>query len=196
MDHEPLTTLNDVLDRLDATGADEAPETITVGEVLERFGDRTLAPILLVPALLTVSPLSGIPGVPTLSGLIMGLIVVQMLLGRERLWLPQIVARRRLSRRRMQRAVLHLRRPVSWLDGLLKPRLSWLAMRPWNSVALVICLGIVLLTPAMEFLPLAITIAAFAIALFAAGILVHDGVVILVGYGFVAVWAVFLARLL
>jgi hypothetical protein len=175
-------SLTDVLDGLEKAGDDE---NVTIGQILDEVGDRSLAPILLVPALITASPISGIPGVPTLTGIIVGLIVVQMLMGRDTLWVPQGLAKRGVSRQKMGKAVAFLRKPVGWLDGLMKPRMSWLAERPWNYVALLICLAIAITTPVMELLPMAISIAAVAIGLFAAGLLMRDGLVILIGYGVV-----------
>ncbi len=177
-DDEP--TLGEVLDQLeDAGGADH----VTINQIIAGFGDRSLAPILLVPAMITATPISGIPGVPTLAGIIVGLIVVQMLMGRDTLWLPQAVARRGVSTERMAKAVSFLRKPVAWLDRVMKPRMTWLARRPWTYAALLTCLAIALATPVMEFLPFVATVAAVAIGMFAAGILMRDGLVILIGYG-------------
>ncbi|MCC5971201.1 MAG: exopolysaccharide biosynthesis protein [Pararhodobacter sp.] len=178
-DHPSLT---EVLDQLDNAGSDEE---VSVGEILDEVGDRSLAPILLVPAMITASPISGIPGVPTITGIVVGLIVVQMLMGRDTLWVPQFLSRRSVAKSKMDKAVKFLRKPVGWLDRLMKPRLSWLATRPLNYVALVICLIIAVTTPVMELLPFAISIAAVAIGFFAAGILMRDGLMILIGYGVV-----------
>ena len=179
MDEEKSPSLTGVLDKLGDAGDEER---VTVGQILEEVGDRSLAPILLVPALITASPISGIPGVPTLTGIIVGLIVVQMLMGRDTLWVPKILARQGVSKSKLDKAVNFLRKPVGWLDKLMKPRLTWLASRPWSYLALVICLIIAVTTPVMEFLPFAISIAAVAIGFFAAGILMRDGVMILIGY--------------
>ncbi|MGY6536719.1 MAG: exopolysaccharide biosynthesis protein [Pararhodobacter sp.] len=175
-------SLSGVLDKLGSAGDDDR---VTIGEILDNVGDRSLAPILLVPALVTASPISGIPGVPTLTGIIVALIVVQMLMGRDTLWLPARLSRQSIARSKMQKAVAFLRKPVAWLDRLMRPRLCWLADRPWIYVALLICLAIAVTTPVMELMPFVITIAATAIGFFAAGILMRDGLVVLIGYAFV-----------
>ncbi len=182
MDQEDIPSLTGVLDKLGLAGDDEQ---VTIGQILDEIGDRSLAPILLVPAMITASPISGIPGVPTLTGLIVGLIVVQMLMGRDTLWVPQGLARRGVSKSTMDKAVAFLRRPVGWLDRLMKPRMSWLTARPWSYLALLIVLMIAATTPVMELLPFAITIAAVAIGFFAAGLLMRDGLMILIGYAVV-----------
>lgn len=183
MSDQDNATLTEVVDALGQAGEGES---VSVGDILARFGDRSLAPVLLVPALITATPVSGIPGVPTLTGLIVGLIVVQMLMGRDTLWVPQVIARRSIPKQRLDKAVRFLRKPVGFVDRFLKPRLTWLADRPWNYLALIVCFAIALITPAMELLPFVITIAAMAIALFAAGIFTRDGIVILAGYALFA----------
>lgn len=184
-DEEP--SLSEVLDTLAEAGDDDE---VTIRQIVDGFGDRSLAPILLVPALLTASPLSGIPGVPTVTGIVVALIVVQMLMGRDTLWVPEFIGKRGVARSKMDKAVDFLRKPVGWIDKVLKPRLTWLAKRPWNYVALLTCLAIAVLAPAMELLPFAISIAAIAIGFFAAGILVRDGLVMLLGYVVVGIAAV------
>ncbi|WP_281286694.1 exopolysaccharide biosynthesis protein [Roseinatronobacter monicus] len=76
---------------------------------------------------------------------------------------------------------------VGWLDRMMKPRMAWLAKLPWNYVALLTCLAIAVTTPLMEFLPFVISIAAVAIGVFAAGILMRDGLVMLIGYALTAI---------
>ena len=42
-------------------------ETVSINDVLHEIGDRSITPLILIVALLLVSPLSGIPGVSTLA---------------------------------------------------------------------------------------------------------------------------------
>lgn len=182
VDQEENPSLTGVLDKLGSAGDDER---VTIRQILEKVGDRSLAPILLVPAMITASPISGIPGVPTMTGIIVGLIVVQMIIGRDTLWVPDVLARRGVSKSKMDKAVSFLRKPVGWLDKLMKPRLTWLAARPWSYLALLICLAIAVTTPVMEFLPFVVSVAAVAIGFFAAGLLMRDGLMILIGYAVV-----------
>jgi hypothetical protein len=182
--------VSEILDRLEAAGGDE---TVSVGDIVERMGARSFAPLLLVPALVMVSPISSIPGTPTLSATIIALIAAQMLIGRRTLWLPRLVRERRVSRVRMERAVAFLRRPVGWIEPRMRPRLVFLADGRGTYLALLVCLGITLVMPMMEFLPLLASVAAVAISLIAAGLLARDGVLVLAGYcvviaGIVTAW--------
>jgi hypothetical protein len=181
-DEDHAGAVTRVLDTLEAASAD-GPATLTVGEIVERMGTRSFAPLLLVPALVMVSPVSTIPGTPTLSALLIGLVAVQALLGRRQLWLPGILRRRRIPAARLERAVAFLRRPVGWVEPIMRPRLGILAVPPGSHVALLVCLAITIVMPIMEFLPIVASVAATAIALIAAGLLARDGVLVAAGYG-------------
>jgi hypothetical protein len=190
----PVSAVLDTLSRKGG-GEGDGSATVTIGEIVERLGTRSFAPLLLVPALLMVSPLSSIPGTPTLSGAIIALIAAQMLMGRERLWLPGFLRRRSFSRARLEKAVGFLRRPVGWVEPLMRPRLVALAQPPGSYLALLICLIVTAIMPVMEFLPILASIAAVAISLIAAGLLARDGLLVLCGYGVVAL-AILIARAL
>ncbi|MHC0052133.1 exopolysaccharide biosynthesis protein [Actibacterium sp. D379-3] len=175
-------TISDVLDTLAdvSTG-----ERVSVREIVESMGERSFAPLLLVPAMVLVSPISSIPGMPTLGALVMSLIVVQILLGRDYLWLPEVLARRSLPSDRMERAVNWLRKPAAWIDRHAHQRLPYLTIRPLSYIALLTCLAVTLVMPLMEFVPALATVAAFAITLFAVGMLTRDGLFVIGGYSFV-----------
>jgi hypothetical protein len=178
--------VTDVLDRLDEAGDGER---VSVADIVAELGDRSFAPLLLVPALLMVSPISSIPGTPTMSGAVIALIVVQMILGREAVWLPRFLRDRSLPAHRLDQAVAWLRRPAGWLERIIRPRLGWLTRRPFSYVVLATCFAITLVMPVMELLPAFASIAAFAISLFAIGLLARDGVFVLVGFAVVAAGA-------
>ena len=186
----------DISQLLDTLG--ELPEEgrLSLGEIVEHLGVRSFAPVLLMVALLLVSPLSGIPGSPTVAGLLIALIVAQMLAGRDSLWLPRFLTGVRVPARRVRQAVDFLRRPVGVVSPLMRPRLLPLTGRVGGLVVLLTCLAITLTMPAMEFFPFVASIAAFAIACFAVGPMLRDGVMVLVGFGVVGMVAMVLNSVL
>ncbi|MFA5580644.1 MAG: exopolysaccharide biosynthesis protein [Paracoccaceae bacterium] len=60
-------TLTDILDAFSAAGENGQ---VTVRAVVDEIGDLSFAPALLVPALILISPLSGLPGLPTMGAII------------------------------------------------------------------------------------------------------------------------------
>ena len=106
-------SLSDLLDSLEAA-ADT--DTVTVQGVLDEIGDRSITPIVLAISLILVSPLSGIPGLPTLSAAVILLVMAQALVPNRHLWLPAFLRNRSLRADRLQKAVDRMRRPAAWID--------------------------------------------------------------------------------
>ena len=160
-------------------------ETLCVRDIFEEIGERSFATALLIPALLLVSPLSGIPGTPTIGGLVVILIVVQWIAGRDHLWLPDVLMRRRLKASRVLTALDWLDRPAGLFDRTAAARLSFLTRGPFALAALLTILLIAASWPFLELLPFVTSIGAFAVSLFAFGLMTRDG--LWVGAGFLLV---------
>ena len=75
-----------------------------------------IAPLILVPALILITPISGIPGLPTLGAVLMILVTVQKLMGRNHLWLPGWLTRRNVAGERLRNSVDWLRTPARWVS--------------------------------------------------------------------------------
>ncbi|WP_299673063.1 exopolysaccharide biosynthesis protein [uncultured Roseobacter sp.] len=185
----PLTTLLDAVDR----AAED--DTVELRDVLAEIGDRTITPVILVVALLLVSPLSGVPGVPTICAAVIIMLSLQGLAGR-RLWLPRWMMRAEVKGHRLQQAVKWLRRPADWIDRNSHPRLQYLTRGPMRLLILAQCAVIPLGWPALELLPGVTSLAAATVGLFAFGLFARDGYFVIAGYiGMVAVPAGALALL-
>jgi hypothetical protein len=64
------------------------------------------------------------------------------------------------------------------VERFLRPRLTFLLHRPWIFVPLVLILALTLVMPVLEAVPTSGSIASAVIALFAAGLLTHDGALV------------------
>lgn len=160
-------------------------EDLSVEDMLAEIGERSFATALLVPALILVSPISGIPGSPTIGAVVVVLIVAQWIARRDHLWLPGFVMRRRVSSARMQRALAWLDRPAALVDRHCAPRLVFLTTGPLAVLPLMTVFLIAATWPLLELLPFVTSIGAFAVSLFAFGLMTRDGVYIVVGYAVV-----------
>jgi len=172
MTHERTRALSDVLDQLERSAHDDS---IAVQEVIETLGHRSFAALMLVFSLISTSPASAIPGITATVAVIVFILVVQMILGRDCVWLPGFITRRRMSTGRLCKGIGWLRRPVRFIERFLKPRLGFLYHRPWLYLPLLLILGLTLFMPFMEVIPTSGSIASAVIALFAAGLLTRDG---------------------
>lgn len=179
----PDHPLSRVLDRLEASAHDSST---SIGDIVEGLGRRSFAAIILIPALLAVSPLSGVPGVTVMVGLIVATTSAQMLWGRECLWLPEKLTRREVPTDRLCKAIGWLRKPVRFIERFIRPRLSLFFRRPLIWVQLTAMFLIGLAMPVLELIPTSGSIASFAIALYATALLTRDGAFALAAYTFTA----------
>src|SRR3546814_10319785 len=85
-----------------------------MSEIMESLGTRSFGSFLMLAGLIVVMPLIGdIPGVPTLVGVIVALVSIQLLLGRKQFWLPQTMLKRSIEKARLDRELQRTDRPVS-----------------------------------------------------------------------------------
>jgi hypothetical protein len=153
---------------------------ISLREIHETVGVRAFGPLLFVAGLLTMTPISGIPGVPSVLGLMVVLIAGQMLVGRDRIWLPGKLLRLKVGASKVERSARFALKPARFLDRLVKPRMTALTEGvPRRMVALAcVCVGAV--TPPLELIPFSTAAPAAAITAFGLGLTARDGVVILI----------------
>ncbi|MCL4067938.1 exopolysaccharide biosynthesis protein [Pseudomonas sp. GX19020] len=164
--------LSAVLDQLDEIGA---TGTVSIGAVAEAIGARSFATLMLIFALIAVSPASIVPGVTTVVALVEFLLVAQMIAGRRHIWLPELLSDREIPGERLRSAVSWLRRPIAVVDQILQPRLSFLTEKPCLYIWLFLILALTLVMPFMELVPGTGTVASGLIALVAAAVLTRDG---------------------
>lgn len=167
-----LSSLESLLERLHELNS---KENVSIDNVLATIGRRAFGPVLLIPGLIALSPLSGMPGVPTIVGVMVLLLVGQIFIGREELWLPQFVLRRAVSSSRYNKALNFLHPVARFVDKLFRPRLTFL-MQGWPFYLIVSFLLLVsLIAPLLELVPFAITGVGAAVTAFALAIMADDG---------------------
>ncbi|MGJ3263092.1 MAG: exopolysaccharide biosynthesis protein [Salinarimonas sp.] len=177
MPRERTRALSDVLDQLERTAHDDS---ITIEEVVAHLGPKSFAALMLVFSLISTSPASAIPGITATVAVIVFILAVQMMLGRDCVWLPDFVTRRRMSTQKLCKGVAWMRPPVRFVERFLGARLTFLLHRPWLYLPLTLILALTLFMPFMEVVPTSGSIASAVIALFAAGLLVRDGALVIV----------------
>ena len=62
-------------------GAAGATGRVSIGDLIDALGSRSFGPLLLVPSLILITPLSGIPGGPTIGAIVIVLVATQLLFG-------------------------------------------------------------------------------------------------------------------
>ena len=93
--------VSDIMDDL----LDKTTGEVSVGDVVNKFESRGFGPLLLLPALIALLPTGAIPGVPSICGVTLCIICLQMAFGDEHPWLPAVLKNRSLIPIRMKHAL-------------------------------------------------------------------------------------------
>lgn len=168
--------LTDVIARIRA--AADQPE-VTFGEIVDAAGEAGILPIIFVPALIAATPLSGIPGVSMICGLLIALFSAEMILGLEKFYLPGKLKRKTIDGEKLDRAMKQILPLMEWIERHTGQRLSFLFHRPMTWVPQLICLMTGLAMPFLEFIPFSGSIAATGVCLLVMAMLTKDGLVFL-----------------
>ena len=170
--------LTGTIDLIEKSGSGD---TLSVGDIINEAKDRGFGPLLLLPALITLLPTGGIPGVPIIAAILIVLIAGQLLAGASSPWIPQRLARANVSRQRFTK-LLDKSRPITRrIDRVLKPRYGFVTGKVGKRViailAVVLALSLIPLAP----IPFAAAIPSGIMVLLALGLVARDGLLIIVG---------------
>ena len=170
--------LEEVLGDIEKLGEDR--ESVSFGDALDAFGRRSFAPLLILFPIVEISPVGGIPGVPTALAVIIAFVALQLLVGRDHVWLPDFVERRQTDGKKLAKAVHKLDKVAAWIDSKLTDRFDFMVEGIGARVAAIGILLLCLSVPPLEFLPFASTVPMIAIAAIGLALLVRDGLLMIV----------------
>lgn len=156
-------------------------QDVSVGDVVSQFESRGFGPLLMLPALIALLPTGAIPGVPSICGITLFIICLQMACGSGHPWLPAVLKKRSIRHAKLKSAINKAKPVVMKAERFLKPRATVLTRRPASRfVALYCALASLSMIP-LEVLPFAAAVPAFAITISAIGLTTDDGIVLSAG---------------
>jgi len=170
-------------DQLEAIIAQLPEDQLTLGELLQVFGDEGLLLLTILLTLVFLIPVS-IPGVSTVFGAAILLVGISRLLRRP-LWLPAKLRDRALPAARLRPALTGGLHWVRRLERISRPyRLRGLvegrAQDVFNNLAFI--LAALLLMAPFGFIPFSNTLPGLALLFYAIGMIQRDGTAILLGH--------------
>lgn len=163
---------------------EQLPEdALTLGELLDLFGDEGLLLLTILLTLVFLIPVS-IPGVSTVFGGAILLIGISRLIGRP-LWLPRRLREKALPAAKLRPA---LNGGLSWvrrLERISRPHrmpafVDSRAANLFNNLAFI--LAALLLMAPFGFVPFSNTLPGIALLFYAIGLIQRDGVAMLLGH--------------
>lgn len=171
-------TLYELLGRMQSTHTESK---VAFGELIEIMEKRGFGPMLAVPAFIAATPIGAIPGIPTVTGVTIFLISLQILLAKKHPWLPGAIRDIGIDRASLNNGIGSIKPTAMRVDRYLVPR--WLFMRQYvfrALIALACAMCGVMMVP-LELIPFLGLIPAFSVLIMAVGMTTDDGVVALFG---------------
>ncbi|MCB9791921.1 MAG: exopolysaccharide biosynthesis protein [Alphaproteobacteria bacterium] len=151
-------------------------QDVTLGEIVDRIGDRGFGLLLLLLSLPAALPLPA-PGYATPFGLAMIGLSVQMMRGRTAPWFPERTRARKVPYSLLDFSVRNGGLPLRFVELIVRPRLSNLARHRVFLAAVAVVILAMSCSMALP-IPLTNTAPSFVIFVLAAGILEEDGLVL------------------
>jgi hypothetical protein len=155
-----------------------ATEAVTVLQVRDALGDRSLAALLAFFAAINLLPLP--PGTTIVLGPPLVIIAAQMMFGYSRVWLPRSILDRSIPAERFRQMTARAMPRLLWLERLIRPR-YWpfrseqVADRVIGALAFVFAIAVTLPIPFGNWLP------AFSIFLLSLALSERDGLCLIAG---------------
>ena len=176
---ERAKKLTDLIDEIDdeVEGEDE----LSVDDIIGAFGTRSFGPLIAAPALILLTPLGGVPMVPTIIGLCIVLIAAQHLAGRDRPWLPGKLTDRSVSTDKWDKTKKKARPWAKRIDRVLKPRLQVLTGKAMERVIAVVVIGLAISMVPLEIVPFAVMVPAAGVLMLGLALSARDGVAVILG---------------
>lgn len=181
MGQQDPADLEDVIGHLTAVA--EAREEVSIGDIQEAMGRRSFAPFLIIPSLIEVSPIGGIPGVPTAMATIVATFAVQLLFGKKHFWLPRVIRKRHIKGKRLKEALDYVEPVARRVDKVIRARLTWATREPFIHLVAAVCLALTFVVPPLEVVPFASSAPMGTVGLLGLALIARDGLLVLIGLG-------------
>ncbi|MXQ09970.1 exopolysaccharide biosynthesis protein [Microvirga makkahensis] len=158
--------------------ASQPGERLTVRDIMSVLQDRAFALLIVLLGLPNCLPMP--PPIPLVCGLLLALVAIQIVFGRDAPWLPGQLMNRSLARIDVERAVGRAVPAFRTLERFSRPRMTFLdtplAMRAMGLIVLLMALGLLFAPPFVGQIPLGL-----AVCLVGLGLVERDGLVIIGG---------------
>ncbi|KTD53794.1 proton transporter [Legionella santicrucis] len=153
--------------------ASKNSKKITLNHLLNKFQQKDNLFLIILLAFLAITPISFIPGVTILFGFSIALISAQILMGRNKMWLPMKLKNRQIPHD-FNEGILKIVPYVVFLEKYIKKR-ALLFSSKWIKyffVGFIFILSFLLMIP----IPYLDFITSFAIILISIGLIEKDGI--------------------
>ena len=184
-DKDPPDSISELLDYILETSVGK--EKLTTGEVLKSLKGRSHGPMLLLPALLAISPVGMIPGMSVVTGSLIVLISFQIMFFSTRLWIPQRLENAEFDRSKLEWVQERFGPWLKRFETLIGERLVFLTKGVMLYPIAATCMVLALMFYPLALVPFGVLIPGVAVACFALGITSRDGFLVILGFSGTAI---------
>jgi hypothetical protein len=157
---------------LESTLASKHEQGPSIGEITDAVGEKGFGLLLIVLSLPSALPVPA-PGYSTPFGIVIALIALQMLLGRQTVWLPARLQSIRIKPSLAKKMIGAASKFLRTIEHLIRPRQRWIRSRAGQSALAIVILIMACLM--MLPIPLTNTMPAMVIFLIGIGLAEDDG---------------------
>lgn len=162
-------------------------EQVRVESLLDAFHERGFGLMIFLFSLPAAVPIP-MPGLNTIIAIPLILLTWQQMIGRHTVWIPERVGRTSLERGLCDKVIDSSLPWVRRLEFFIKPRLGGITQGVFSH--LIGLSGLIMALCGAIPLPLVNTAPALGIGLMAVGVMMRDGLAVLVGMAFGLLWVV------
>jgi hypothetical protein len=173
MQTAPTTpTHTSLAETLENTLASEHEHGPSIGELTEAVGEKGFGLLLIVLSLPSALPVPA-PGYSTPFGIVIALIAMQMLMGRQTVWLPERLQRIRIKPSLAKKMIGAATKFLRTVEHLIRPRQQWIRSRIGQAglATVILIMACLMMLP----IPLTNTLPAMVIFLIGVGLSEEDG---------------------
>lgn len=171
----------------------DKPRKLTLNDLVNKFQQEDNLFLIILLALLVVTPISFIPGVTGLLGLSIMLIIAQIAMGRSKIWLPRKFKKIKISHD-FNEKLLKIIPYVKFSEKYIKKRIVWFSSKfiKFLFICCIFILSMVLMIP----IPYLDFITSFAIILISIGLIEKDGLLLIATVFFIIIYILILFYIL
>ena len=166
-------------DTLESTLASHHKDGPAIGELANAVGEKGFGLLLIILSLPSALPVPA-PGYSTPFGVAIAIIAIQMLTGRQTLWLPKKIKRIRINPGLAEKMIGAASKFLRMIEHLIRPRHHWIRSRAGQSglAAIIIIMACLMMLP----IPLTNTFPAMVIFMIGIGLSEEDGLLAIAAF--------------
>ncbi len=166
-------------DLLERVVEENTGDTISIGEIKNSLHERGFGVLMALAALPLCLPVPVPPGYTTFFAIPLFILSVQMIYGKDSPWIPNWLAKKRISRKKLAGLIVKAVPLLRKMERLVKPRLCYNNLEIWEKsigiFSFIFAISIAVPLPLTNLPP------GYGILLMSLGLLGKDGFTIIIG---------------